>query len=495
MFADNPEMSSLNSEIGRRKFFQNVGTGIYGAALASLLSRDVRAAAPDTNSKPGSPRQVYNLAPRKPQFEPKAKAVIQLFMNGGPSQMDLLDPKPELDRRHGQSYFEKIAGEVESPGSGGALMRTPFKFAQHGQSGMWVSNAMPHFAKCVDDVAMIRSMHTVNLTHEPALFHIHSGRTLPGQPSLGSWVTYGLGSESDNLPAYVVLDDPLGLPINGTQSWGAGYLPAVYQGTRFKATGTPVLNLDREYDEPNEITQVERSLIGRLDRLHRNRRAAQSQLDARIASYELAAKMQSTAPAALDLSQETAETLALYGIGDKVTDSYGRRCLIARRLVERGVRFVQLYVNGQIWDTHDHLQSEIQKCCDRTDKPVAALLQDLKARGLLDSVLVLWGGEFGRLPIAQLRGGDESTTSGRDHNKNAFSCWMAGAGIKAGTIHGATDEIGLMSAENRVSVSDWHATILHLLGMNYEDLYYERNGLNEKLTGVDPARVVKEILA
>ncbi|WP_010584033.1 DUF1501 domain-containing protein [Schlesneria paludicola] len=486
---------SIGSEMGRRNFFQNVGTGIYGAALASLLSRDLRANSATDEPKPGDPRPIYNLSPRKPQFEPKAKAVIHLFMNGGPSQMDLLDPKPALDRMHGQSLFEKIAGELESPGSGGAIMRSPFKFKQHGQSGMWVSNAMPHFAECVDDVAMIHSMHTVNLTHEPALYHIHSGRVIPGQPSLGSWVTYGLGSESENLPAYVVLDDPLGLPVNGTSSWASGYLPPIYQGTRFKATGTPVLNLDREYNEPDDITDLERSLIGSLDRMHRSRRAGQNQLDARIASYELAAKMQMMAPEALDLSQETAETLAMYGIGEKVTDSYGRRCLIARRLVERGVRFVQLFINSQIWDTHDHLQPEIQKACDRTDKPVAALIKDLKARGLFDDVLVLWGGEFGRLPIAQLRGGDESVTAGRDHNKNAFSCWMAGAGIKAGQIHGTTDEIGLMAVENKVSVTDWHATILHLLGLNYEDIYYERNGLKEKLTGVEKARVVQEILA
>src|SRR4029079_2994901 len=216
---------------------------------------------------------------------------------------------------------------------------------------------------------------------------IHSGRTLPGLPSMGSWVTYGLGSENENLPAYVVLDDPLGLPVNGTQSWASGFLPPVYQGTRFKATGTPVLNLDREFDEPDDITSDERSLIGNLDRLHRSRRAGHTQLDARIASYELAARMQLAAPDALDFSQETAETLAMYGIGEKVTDSYGRRCLIARRLVERGVRFVQLFVNSQIWDNHDHLQRDLTECCDRTDKPVAALLKDLKQRGLFDKVL------------------------------------------------------------------------------------------------------------
>jgi hypothetical protein len=496
MNAGDNGLAPIAALMGRRNFFENVGSGVYGAALASLLSRDLRAdAGREEAPRSGELRQVTALAPRQPHIEPRAKAVIHLFMNGGPSQMDLLDPKPELDRRHGQSYFEKIAGEVESPGSGGALMRTPFKFAQYGQSGMWVSNAMPHFAECVDDVAMIRSMHTVNLTHEPALFHVHSGRTLPGHPSLGAWVTYGLGSENENLPAYVVLDDPLGLPVNGTQSWSAGFLPPIYQGTRFKATGTPVLNLNREFDEPGEITRVERNLIGRLDRLHRDRRTGQTQLDARIASFELAARMQLMAPEALDLSQETSATLAMYGIGEKVTDSYGRRCLIARRLVERGVRFVQLYIDSQIWDTHDHLQSEIQKACDRTDKPVAALLKDLKARGLLDSVLVLWGGEFGRLPIAQLRGGDEKVTAGRDHNKNAFSCWLAGAGIKAGTVLGSTDEIGLMAVENKVSVTEWHATILHLLGLNHEDLFYERNGLKEKLTGVEQARIVKEILA
>ena len=487
-------LPSIGAEMHRRNFFQNVGSGIYGAALTSMLSRELLGNTSEGKSNPTEPRQSFDMLPRKPHFEPKAKAVIHLFMNGGPSQMDLFDPKPELDRMHGQSYFDKIAGEVESPGSGGALMRTPFKFARHGESGMWLSNAMPHFAKCVDDVAMIHSMHTVNLTHEPALYHIHSGRTIPGQPSLGSWVTYGLGSESENLPAYVVLDDPRGLPVNGTSSWASGYLPPIYQGTRFKATGTPVLNLDREFDEPDEITRIERSLIGSLDRLHRSRRAGQGQLDARIASYELAAKMQMMAPEALDLSQETADTLAMYGIDDKVTDSYGRRCLIARRLVERGVRFVQLFIDSQIWDTHDHLQPEIQKACDRTDKPVAALIKNLKARGLFDSVLVLWGGEFGRLPIAQLRGGDESVTSGRDHNKNAFSCWLAGAGIKPGTIHGTTDEIGLMAVENKVSVTDWHATILHLLGLNFEQLSFPRNGLNEKLTGVTAARVVKEIL-
>jgi Protein of unknown function (DUF1501) len=486
---------AMGSAMNRRKLFESVGGGLYGAALMSLLGRELFANSPAGGPKPGAPRSIYNLAPRHPQFEPKAKAVIHLFMNGGPSQMDLFDPKPELDRMHGQSFFEKIAGEVESPGSAGALMRTPYKFAQHGRSGMWVSDVMPHFAECVDDVAMIRSMHTVNLTHEPALYQIHSGRTLPGLPSMGSWVTYGLGSENENLPAYVVLDDPLGLPVNGTQSWGSGFLPPVYQGTRFKATGTPVLNLNREFDEPDDVTRAERNLIGSLDRLHRQRRAGQTQLDARIASYELAARMQLAAPEALDFSQETPETLAMYGIGEKVTDSYGRRCLIARRLVERGVRFVQLYINSQIWDNHDRLQVELKDSCERTDKPVAALLKDLKQRGLFDNVLVLWGGEFGRLPIAQLRNGEPETNAGRDHNKNAFTCWLAGAGIKAGTVYGATDEIGLMAVENKVSVTDWHATILHLLGLHYEDLYYERNGLNEKLTGVEQPRIVKEILA
>jgi hypothetical protein len=459
----------------RRGFFTTIAGGTFGAALASLRAAE--------------------LAPKTPHVAPKARAVIHLFMNGGPSQMDLFDPKPELDRRHGQAYFSKIAGEVENPHAAGALMRSTFKFARHGRCGMWVSDALPNIARQVDEIALIRSLHTTNLTHEPAVYLMQSGKQGPGRPSLGSWVVYGLGSENQNLPAYVVLDDPLGLPINGTENWQAGFLPPVFQGTRFRSTGSPVLNLKPDVDRPAAVVSEERDLIAKLDRMHKERRPSQPNLDARIASYELAGRMQLAATDALDLSRETPTTFDMYGIGKQPTDSYGRRCLIARRLVERGVRFVQLYINQQIWDNHTNLAKELKTACERTDLPIAGLLCDLKQRGLLDSTLVIWGGEFGRLPIAQLPNDKDEKKAGRDHNKNAFCAWLAGAGIKAGMTHGATDELGFAAVEGKVSVPDWHATILHLLGLNHEELFVMDHGLKERLTGVNPARVVTEVLA
>jgi hypothetical protein len=477
--------------VTRRSFFARVGAGIHGAALLHLLGGDLFSQV----SQGAAANENLGFLPRMPHFPAKAKSVIHLFMNGGPSQMDLFDPKPELDRRHGESYFDKIAGEVESPSSAGALMRSPFKFAQHGQSGMWVSDALPHISRHVDDIALIRSLYTTNITHEPALYLIQTGHMPSGYPTLGSWVTYGLGSECQNLPAYVVLDDPLGLPVNGIENWQAGFLPPLFQGTRFRSTGSPVLNLRSEANDPPEIVQMERDLLSRLDNLHKGRRPGQPNLDARIASYELAARMQVSATDALDLSQEGTATLEMYGIGREPTDSYGRRCLIARRLIERGVRFVQLYINAQIWDNHAALATGMKEACDRTDLPIAGLLQDLKQRGLLDETLIIWGGEFGRLPIAQLSPDKDERKAGRDHNKNAACCWMAGGGIKGGTTHGVTDEVGLAAVEDRVSVPDFHATILHLLGLRHEELFVDQNGLKEKLTGVNPARVVWEVLA
>ena len=481
-----------SNRLTRRTFFDRTSTGLLGAALGSLMSRDMLAAESEAG---GSRRRVHDLTPKQTHFEAKADAVIHLFMNGGPSQMDLFDPKVELERHHGKSYFERIAGEVENPQAAGALMRSPFKFARHGKCGMWVSDALSHLAERVDDIALIRSMYTTNLTHEPALYLIHSGRMLPGLPTLGAWVTYGLGSENQNLPAYVVLDDPQGLPINRTQNWQAGFLPPVYQGTRFRSTGSPVLNLKREFDEPDEITRLERELIASLDRIHRNGRRAHPQLDARIATYELAARMQLAATDALDVASESKRTLEMYGIGKQPTDSYGRRCLYARRLIERGVRFVQIFIDAQIWDNHTGLAGSLKGACDRTDQPIAALLTDLKNRGLLNRTLVVWGGEFGRLPIAQLPGDKNVKNAGRDHNKNAMVTWMAGGGVKGGITYGSTDELGFAAAENKVSVRDWHATILHQLGLHHEELFYERNGLKERLTGVVEPRVVKEILA
>jgi hypothetical protein len=471
----------------RRGFFQRMSGGIAGAALTYLLGRDLWA------GEPGDPPS--DLRPRAPHFPAKAKSVIHLFMNGGPSQMDLFDPKPMLDKHHGEAYFDKIAGEVEFIKDAGALMRSPFRFAQHGQCGAWVSEVMPHLAGMVDDVAFIRSMFTTNLTHEPAIYLIHSGKMGPGRPVWGSWVVYALGTENQNLPAYVVLDDPLGLPVNGTESWQAGFLPPLFQGTRFRSTGSPVLNLRPDADRPKDVEDAERDLLARLDQIHKQEHPGCPTLDARIASYELAANMQLAATDALDLSKESLAVREMYGIGREPTDSYGRRCLMARRLVERGVRFVQLFINAQIWDNHTALATDLKTACDRTDQPIAALLSDLKQRGLLDSTLVVWGGEFGRLPIAQLPPDKNASRAGRDHNKNAFCTWMAGGGVNGGTTIGATDELGLAAVENRVSVPDWHATILHLLGLRYDQLFIDRNGLKEKLTGVNEAHVVKEILA
>lgn len=481
------------SDFNRRAFLSHVATGLQSTALLGLLGRDLYGEEHDSNTA-SAKRGSYDMRPREPFSPPRATAVIQLFMNGGPSQMDLFDPKPELDKNHGKPFFDKISGEVENPSAAGALMRSAYPFARRGECGMWVSDALPHLCEHVDKISLIRSMYTTNLTHEPALYMVHSGNTLPGLPSMGSWVTYGLGSVNQDLPGYVVLDDPRGLPINRAQNWQSGFLPPVYQGTRFRSTGSPVLNLKREFDEPDLVTELERNLIRQLDDIHRRPRVGQPQLAARVASYELAARMQMSATNALDISQETAATHKLYGLDQEATESYGRRCLYARRLVERGVRYIQLFIDSQIWDNHTTLHGSLKTACERTDKPIAGLLQDLKQRGLLDSTLVVWGGEMGRLPIAQLPGDKDEKKAGRDHNKNAMVSWMAGGGVRGGYTHGATDDLGFAAVEDRVGVPDWHATILHLLGLSHEQLFYQRNGLKERLTGVNEARVVREVL-
>ena len=482
--------------LSRRSFFERIADGLYGAALTYLLAKDLYGG-PGLLAAEAGGRHAYDLKPRTPQIAPRAKAIIQLFMQGGPSQVDLFDPKPLLDKHHGQSPSREMAeGVLEDRKTIGGLMRSPFRFARHGRSGLWFSELLPHLARHADELAVIRSMYGPHPNHEPAMYAIVSGRTLPGLPTLGSWIVYGLGSENQNLPAYVVLDDPLAhLPTNGIQNWQAGFLPPLYQGTRLRPTGAPILNLRPEVERPAEVTRLERDLLARLDRIHQQERPGRLQLDARIASYELAARMQLQAPEALDLSGESRATLEMYGVGDPRTDNYARRCLMARRLVERGVRFVQLFTAGQIWDTHARLEENLRAVCQQTDKPVAALLQDLKQRGLLDSTLVLWGGEFGRLPMAQLPPDKNAKNAGRDHGPYGFTTWMAGGGVKGGIAYGRTDDLGYAAVENRVSITDWHATILHLLGLHHEDLFFERNGFKEKLTSTFKARIVEEILA
>ncbi|MDF1813430.1 MAG: DUF1501 domain-containing protein [Verrucomicrobiales bacterium] len=463
----------------RRDFFQRTSDGIFGAALAHLFTNDLLGA--------------EHLPGVNTHHPAKARSVIQLFMNGGPSQMDLFDPKPVLNKFDGKPYPGNV-DEVGNSGTAkiGVMMGGQYPFARHGKSGMWMADVLPHTAKMADDICLINSMWTDHPNHDNALYKIHSGRLFMGYPTLGAWTTYGLGSENENLPAYVVLNDPLGLPKNGTRNWTSGFLPPTFQGTPFRPTGSPVLNLKPQYEEPSEVTESARGLLSKLDEIHRRERPGYPELDARIKSYGLAARMQLTAGEALDLNQEKAHTREMYGIGEKGTDSYGRRCLLARRLVERGVRFVQLFLEEQPWDSHSDLNANHRAICQRTDKPVAGLLRDLKQRGLLDSTLVIFGGEFGRTPTSQIIGDDYS---GRDHNMQAFSSWMAGGGIKGGTTYGKTDDFGHAVVEDPVSVHDFHATILHLLGLHHQKLFFERSGLEERLTGFEEPRVVKEILA
>lgn len=490
-----------NELLTRRRFFDRAGDGIFAAALTYLLGEDLYHApglvAAESEHVPSNRDGVYTLAPKQPHFEAKANSVIHLCMQGGPSQVDLFDPKPALKKYHGKTPPRELTtNAVFENDRDGSLMQSPFKFARHGQCGAWVSELLPETAAEADSLALIRSMYNVHPNHEPAIYKWQSGKTFPGHPVLGSWIAYGLGTENRNLPAYLVLADPVGrLPTNGVENWMSGYLPPLYQGTPMRPTGSPLLNLRPEYEEPASVTAAKRDLLARLDRIHKSRRHGQPVLDARINNYELAARMQLEATRALDVSTETANTLTMYGIGEKETDSFGRRCLLARRLIERGVRFIQLFPKGQAWDNHRNIRTSLPSICKKTDKPIAGLLRDLRQRGLLDSTLVLWGGEFGRLPMAQVQSKSQYKTAGRDHGPYGFTCWMAGGGVKGGTVYGNTDDIGYAAAENRVSIQDWHATILHLLGMHHDDLFFERNGLQEKLTHQYEPRVVKEILA
>jgi len=475
----------------RRDFFGSTSQGLLGIGLAQLLGSDLKTSEVLANDQIAQP--TFNLQPKTTHHPPKALNVIQLFMNGGPSQMDLFDPKPILNRMDGKPY----PGNVEEIGNQsttdiGVMMGGQYPMQQHGQSGQWFADVLPHTATMSDDICMIHSMWTDHPNHDNALYKIHSGRLFMGYPTLGSWVVYGLGSENQNLPAYVVLSDPLGLPKNGTRNWTAGFLPPVYQGTPFRPTGSPILNLTQQYQQPRTVTEQSQSLLEQLDELHRSERPHQAELEARIQSYQLASRMQLAASEALDIDRESEEVHKTYGIGQSPTDSFGRRCLLARRLVERGVRYVQIFLEEQPWDSHVDLASNHRAVCERTDQPVAGLLKDLKRSGLLDSTLVIWGGEFGRTPTSQRSG---KIYTGRDHNMQAFTSWMAGGGVKGGLSYGKTDDFGHQVVENPVSVHDYHATILHLLGLHHQDLFFPRSGLDERLTGVSPPRVVHELIA
>lgn len=478
----------MNSPFTRRQFLARNAMGVGSVALAWMLGRDRLLGTPA--AIPRGP-QHFDLTPKRPHFAPRARAMISLFMHGGPSHMDLLDPKPELSRRSGEDYPGDITYSFVNRASK-KLLGSPFKFCRHGQSGTEVSELLPHFSEIVDDVCVIRSMHTDINGHEPSIWYMNTGKSQPGRPALGSWLTYGLGSESQNLPAYVVLTDPGGHPVDGARNWSNGWMPPLFQGTVVRPTEPRILNLEPPPHLKGELQRQNLDFLARLNRDHLARHPGESDLEARIASYELAAAMQTSATEALDLSGESEATKQLYGLDDPVTREYGTRCLIARRLVERGVRFVQLFVNGQIWDNHDSIAKTLPDCCRKTDKPTTALVKDLKARGLLDTTLVHWGGEIGRLPVTEGHGAAEK--AGRDHNGQGFSSWLAGGGIRGGMTYGETDEFGHKAVVNPVSPNDYHATLLHLFGFDHTKLTYLHNGAEQVLTDHKPARVVREIV-
>ncbi len=454
----------------RRDFLYRAGAGFGALALAAIMEQEAAAVGQSNSRNP--------LAPMLPHFKPHAKSVIFLFMVGGPSHIETFDPKPELDRLHGQPLpgsFGAIKSQFIIGGT--PLMGSSWKFRRHGRSGIEVSDLMPHVAECVDDLAIIRSCYSESFVHAPAMYQMVSGRTNPGHPSVGSWVTYGLGSVSENLPAYCVLTQPQGLPEGGAPMWDSGYLPAAYQGTMLRGGTRPILNLAA----PQGMSRTQqRRMLDYLKEMNEHTLTPDmTDLSARIATYELAYRMQKHAPEAVDIRNETEATKALYGMDKQQTAEFGTRCMLARRLVERGVRFVQLFSGGGPvtwqWDAHDNVVQNHERMAGATDKPIAGLLKDLKQRGLLDETLVIWGSEFGRTPVSQ-------NGKGRDHNPPGFTIWMAGGGVKGGTVYGATDEIGYRAVTDRVHARDLHATVLHLLGLNHLKLTYLNNGRTERLT-------------
>jgi hypothetical protein len=470
----------MSRRISRRNVLRTAANGFGAVALEALLQGDANAAA----------KRVNPLAPKPPHFGGKAKSVIFLFMVGAPSSIDTFDPKPLLRKYEGQKLPESF-GKISSQFTDGntPILSSPWEFKNYGQSGIPVSSLYPNVAQHVDDICFVRSFYTDSVVHAPAMYQVHTGRILMGYPSMGSWVTYGLGSESDNLPAYCVMPQPEGTPEGGTPCWGAGFLPAVYQGTLLRNGPSPILHLKR----PDGVSeQSQRRMLDLLQKMNDlDTEEGDTEMAARISSYELAFRMQSAAPEAVDLTKESEATKKLYGLDNKRTSDFGTRLLLARRLVERGVRFVQVYSGGgpvsMQWDAHKDLVANHEKMCGFTDQPIAALLSDLKSRGLLDSTLVVWGSEFGRLPMSE-------SGNGRDHNPHGYTMWFAGGGVKGGQIIGATDEFGLRGVGERYSMREFHATILHALGLDQNRLFYLHNGRNEKLTDFG-GNVIEKVFA
>jgi hypothetical protein len=468
------------SFLSRREMLERTASGFGAVALAALFGETAAAETSD------AARAKDPLLPRPTHFKAKAKNVIFLFMDGGPSQVDTFDPKPRLAKEHGQPIKMKVPPTQFN--NVGNVLQSPWEFKQRGKSGIPVSDLFPHVAECVDDLAIIRSMTSNFSEHTAANYFMHSGSGVQGRPSMGSWITYGLGSECRELPGFIVLDSGM-IPPGGLDLFNTGFLPATYQGSFFRAGENPVADL-RRTEATSQLQQSKLTLAAKLNRGLLARNGADDQLEAAIANYELAFRMQTAVPHLMDLSGESKLTHDLYGLNDKVCATFGQQCLVARRLIERGVRFIELLpprVGGDRWDQHSNLKDGHTNNALATDKPIAGLLKDLKARGLLDETLVVWGGEFGRTPMAQ-------GSNGRDHNPFGFTMWMAGGGVKPGTIYGATDEYGYYAVENKMEVHDLHATMLHLLGVDHKRQTYRFGGRDMRLTDVF-GEVVHELIA
>ncbi len=473
----------------RREFLHEIGAGFTGVALAGLLSRDGFFASP---AHAATGPQANPLAPKAGHHPAKARSVIFLFMYGGPSQVDTFEYKPKLYELDGQTVPVKTFGRSGKRNEG-RVVGPKWQFQRYGRCGKYVSDLFPYLAQCVDDIAFLHSMTADSPIHGSAMLQMNTGKILSGSPCLGSWVNYGLGTASDNLPGFVVMLDPTGGPISGSKNWSSGYMPASFQGTILRSAGDPILDLNRPRDLSGPAQRRLLDTLRDFNGEHQAARADNSNLAARIASYELAYRMQSFAPEAVDLAQEDEKTRELYGLNDKKTQDFGRRCLLARRLVERGVRFIQLYAGGahndDNWDAHGDLVRNHTFHAGRTDRPIAALLTDLKRRGLLDSTLIVWGGEFGRQPTAEYEKG-----TGRDHNAFGFTMWLAGGGIKGGVSVGETDELGSAAVTDRLHVKNLHATILNQMGINPDRLTYFYGGLDQKLVGVEGAELIKQVI-
>jgi hypothetical protein len=472
----------IRETLTRRELLSRCGMGMAALGLASLMADQAQAVDAD--------RSISPLAPRAPHFPAKAKRVVHLFMNGGPSHVDTFDPKPALDKYHGKA----IPLELRTERKTGAAFRSPYKFTRHGQSGIEVSELFPHVAKCIDDICVIRSMHADVPNHEPSLLLMNCGEARLPRPSMGSWVTYGLGSENQNLPGFIAMC-PGGYPIQETQNWQSAFLPGVYQGTYIDTQHTDLEKLI-ENIRNNSLSLAQQrkqlDLLRRLNERHQAKRSRDAQLEARIQSFELAYRMQMEASDAFDISREPEKIRAMYGPG-----VHARQLLITRRLLEKGVRFVQLWHGaGQPWDNHDDLEVNHRRLAEQCDRAIGAFLTDLKARGMLDSTLVIWGGEFGRTPTVELPtpGANAGKINGRDHNHYGFTMWLAGGGVKGGTVYGATDDFGFAAVKDKVHVHDLHATILHLLGFDHEKLTYRYAGRDFRLTDIH-GHVVKGLLA